>query len=225
MSEKSAKSIFKRGLIILILTSTAAILIYRVYHLEPLKNNRLFLFPNRIQGWIGKELPMEPWVYESLETSFAIMRDYQSPGGDSVNLAIVWYDDKEIAFHSPEACLGGVGNRVNAISEYLLSVAQRGQTQVGRIIADNDRNKLMVLYYYITDGFITANQIDLRKEVLGKRLKMKRSSAAFIRLLMPIAGSSERSQSILEEFLRLSLPLIDDYTDTEKASSNLAPSK
>jgi hypothetical protein len=102
----------KKYLIVITLTLLTSIAIFKVRNIEPLINKKLFSFPMKIGQWTGKKITMEGWVFKSLETPYGILRDYHSPDGETVNLAITWYDDREVAFHAPEACLGGVGDKV-----------------------------------------------------------------------------------------------------------------
>lgn len=168
-----------------------------------------------IGKWNGIEIPMEGWVFASLETPYSILRDYVSPDGGKINLAIVWYDDREIAFHSADACLGGAGNKVTDMSSYRLNIDKNRDFTIGKLLANRLSAQHMVLYYYISDGFLTANQIELRKHIVFKRLKFKRTSAAFIRIMMPIIKDKAETLKTLEDFVRLTLPFVIEYTDTK----------
>ena len=97
-------------------------------------------------------------------------------------------------------------------------MADNKSIKIGRLITDKNNTRQMVLYYYVNDGQITPDQIDLRKKVVLKRLQFKRTSAAFIRILMPIYHNMENTQIILDEFLRTTLPAVIEYTDTKYAS-------
>ena len=156
------------------------------------------------------------WVFESLETPYAILRDYRSLDEEMVNLAIVWYDDKEVAFHAPEACLGGVGNKVKEKSVYHVKINGYQDYPIGKLLVERNKVRLLVLYYFINDSYITPNQVKLRKRILLKRLQFKRTSAAFVRLMMPIIKNQEYTRKALERYLRDIFPIVMEYTDTEK---------
>jgi EpsI family protein len=205
----------KRFLIVIGLTLVASFTVFTVRHAEPLKNERLFQFPKNIGGWVAKEIKMEDWVFESLSTKYAILRDYTSKDGQVVNLAITWYDDKEVAFHSPEACLGGVGSKVKEMTIERINIDHAGEHLIGRIIAESGGTRLLVLYYFITDGYVTPNQTDLRKRILLRRIgNLKRTSAAFVRLMIPIAQSEQRARDVLLDFMRTVFPYTLEFTDT-----------
>jgi len=88
--------------------------------------------------------------------------------------------------------------------------------QIGRLLVERNSRRSLVLYYFITDGYITPSQTELRMKILLKRLSFKRTSAAFVRLMMPITKSQEHTREVLEKYLRLTLPIVTEHTDTPK---------
>ena len=206
----------KKYLIVITLTIITSIAIFKVHNIEPLINKKLFSFPMEIDQWTGRKITMESWVFKSLDTSYAILRDYRSPDGDIVNLAITWYDDREVAFHAPEACLGGVGDKVKEKTVYPILFEKDQNHQIGKLLVERNGQRSLVLYYFVNDGYVTPSQTELRIRVLLKRLRFKRTSAAFVRLMMPITKSREITRGILETYLKQTLPIIKEYTATPK---------
>ena len=201
--------------IVIVLTLLAAILVYEIDNIPSIKNERLTRFPNQIGNWNGQSIHMEEWVFDSLETNYAILKNYFSSDGQQINLAIVWYDDKEIAFHSAAACLGGIGAFVKEDDKHTVTVSGKGEKEISKIIAEQQLLKRVVLYYYISDGYITGSQKKLRAHILKKRIKFKRSSAAFVRIMAVIQKSEMETTNLLEKFLVETLPIVDAYTKTE----------
>jgi EpsI family protein len=204
--------------IVIIATTVAAAFIHIIHNTNPIKNESLLRFPLSFGLWSGKNIPMEKWVYDSLETPYAILRDYTFSDSATVNLAVVWYDDREIAFHAPEACLGGYGNKVKEKNNYILKISSGEKFPLGKMIVERGDQKFIVLYYFINDGFVTHNQILLRTKIMNKRLKLKRTSAAFIRLMISIPDDKEKSRRILEKFFEESIEIIINYTNTPRSA-------
>ena len=216
-------SAYKPHIIIIILTLVTAIIVKTVHNSAPIKNQKLFDFPAIIEKWEGIKIPMEDWVFKSLETPYSILRDYTSPEGEKINLAIVWYDDREIAFHGAAACLGGAGNKVTEMNLYKFNIDKDHNFNIGKLVTNKSNLQRLVLYYYISDGFLTADQIELRKHILFKRLKFKRTSAAFIRIMMPVTKNKETTRNKLEAFVKATLPFVVEYTDTKQVSGYSPP--
>jgi len=205
----------KRILIIAVLTLAATGVINHVVNISPLKNEDLFKFPQKIGKWHGKNIPMENRIFESLETPYAILRNYHSAKGEKINLAIVWYDDKEIAFHSAASCLGSSGDKVKEDGPYEINLADNKSINIARLITNKFNVTNLVLYYYVNDGFITGSQVTLRWNVIKQKLYFKRTSAAFVRMMMKINKNRENTMKILEDFLKISLPIVVEYTHTD----------
>ena len=212
--------IYRRFLVVIILTIITATIVFHIENIEPFKNEMLFQFPMQIDQWSGENIPMEERIFESLETPYAILRNYHSIKGKVINFSIVWYSDKEVAFHSAAACLGGTGNLVKVDELYDIKTQNKQIYRIGRIIADRYTHKNIVLYYYVSDGYISGNQIEIRKHVMMKRLSFKRASAAFVRIMMPVENKLEVTNAILEDFFLKTLDDVVKYTDTNIAMKN-----
>jgi len=201
----------RRIVTVIVLTVLTTAAVQYVHRIEPLTNEKLFDFPLQIGEWRGRDIPMEEWVFESLETDYAILRDYSLRDGNVVNLAVVWYDDKEIAFHAVEACLGGVGNKVKEKSQQV--VAHKDESlMLGKLLVERSDQRLLVLYFYVSDGYVSPSQIEVRKHVLFRRLMMQRASAALVRIMISVNTDVQISQAVLERFVQETYPMLIDYT-------------
>ncbi len=201
-------------ILIIIITLVAALLVYKANSAEPLTNPRFFDFPLTINDWHGRDIPMGDYVYKGIETRYLFLRDYYSPRYSTpVNLSIVWFDDTNIAFHTPEACLGGVGDRV--IEDSIIKVKLNGKEyKIGKFITNLGGARSLVLYFFDVDGYITTSQVDIRLRVLLKRLAFKRTSASFVRIMAPIKTDEAHTMKICLDFLRDIFPFVPQYTYT-----------
>ncbi len=203
-------------IVVIILTSIAAGLVFAANNTEPFQNNKFYDFPLEIGDWKGREIAMSDYVYQGIETQYLFLRNYYSPRYNTpVNLSIVWFDDTNIAFHAPEACLGGVGNTVKEKTTTNMNI--NGQNlEIGKLIVGlNNQQQQMVLYYFDVDGYITTSQTDIRLHVLKKRLLLKRASASFIRIMAPITNDQDVDMDMMKDFLLDLNPIIPEYTYTD----------
>ncbi len=202
-------------LIAIFLTAVAAVVVFQANRIEPIENKRLYDFPPVIGEWKAQEIVMDKYIYESLETPYAFLRDYFSSRYPyPVNFSIVWFDDRNIAIHAPESCLGGVGNFVK--EKGTVRVRLDREYDINKLMVGNNGTKQVVLYFYDEDGYITTSQSSLRWRVLLKRLQFKRSSVSFIRLMAPIIGSEEETIKTMQAFLNSAYPFIPEYTYTDR---------
>jgi EpsI family protein len=204
--------------IVITVTLIASGLISTMNRDEPLKNERFFDFPLSIGDWKGRDIPMSDYVYKGIETPYLFLRDYSSPRFNApVNLSIVWFDDTNIAFHTPEACLGGVSNEVKGKGKIYVKLDK--EYEMEKFITNLGGTDYLVLYFFDVDGFITTRQSDIRMRVLYKRLVFKRASATFVRLMAPVHTNEQETSKCLLAFLRLIYPLLPDYMYTKAATS------
>ncbi|OQA53589.1 MAG: hypothetical protein BWY45_02963 [Euryarchaeota archaeon ADurb.Bin294] len=207
-----------RYLIVIIITALAAALVIWADRISAIENKKFYDFPLVIGQWYGRQVPMEDYVYQSLETNYALLRNYSSPHYLlPVNLSIVWFDDRNISFHAPEACLGGVGNLVKTKGTTRVSLGH--ERDVGKLVVEQNGMRQVVIYFFDEDGYITMSQSALRLRVLMKRLRFKRSSVSFIRIMAPIAGSETETMSAIQAFLQEMYPLVPDYLYIDRATS------
>jgi len=203
-------------LITIALTTVAAVLVLAVNNARPFPNSRFFDFPLVIGDWKGRDIQMSDYVYQLIETRYLFLRDYQSPRYDEpVNLSIVWFDDTDIAFHAPEACLGGVGHKVKEKTTAIVNINGSDHTLGKLAVGNADGSNTIVLYYFDVDGYWTTSQADIRLHILGKRLLFKRASASFIRLMAPVATSEEDAIAMIRDFLETAVPAMPHYLHTE----------
>ena len=196
------------------LTAATGALVLCLAFAAPLRNDKLFSFPLALGDWHGTESAMEDWVFESLETEFAFMRDYTSPRfSRGVNLAMVWYDDRNVGFHAPEACLGGVGNTVTSMSpvELQLDVPWRAV----RLLARQGRQVYVVLYFYMVGDEVALNAFEVRWALLKRRLQAKRGAAVLVRLMTPIRTTEPEADAVLADFLNRIRTYIPEHSDPD----------
>lgn len=184
----------------------------------PLENARFFDFPMTVDGWKGENIPMSDYVYKGIETKYLFLRNYTSKEfAQPVNLSVVWFDDRNLAFHTPESCLGGVGISVADKDTVKMNINGR-EYNIARMIVDLDGRKELVLYYFDVDGKITTSSSMIRVHTLLRRLSFKRSSASFVRLMAAIEPDEKKTMDELNVFLKSIAPILPSYTHTDLIS-------
>jgi EpsI family protein len=204
-----------RFIIVIVITLLTGGVIAKISFEPPLENKKFFDFPMIIGDWKGEEVPMADYVFASLETKYFFLRNYRSEKySQPVNLSIVWFDDRNIAFHAPEACLGGVG--INIVEQSSIKVKLNGRDyEINKLIVNYNNVKQLVLYFFDVDGEITTSQSVIRLNILKRRLELKRASATFVRLMAPIENNEKKISEEMLDFLNAFYPLLPLYTSTD----------
>jgi EpsI family protein len=204
-----------RFIIVIVLTILTAGFIAKISYESPIENILLFNFPMVIGDWKGEEVPMADYVYASLETKYSFLRNYRSYRyALPVNLSLVWFDDRVVAFHAPEECLGGIG--INIIEQSFIKVKLNGMDyEINKLVVNYNNIKQLVLYFFDVEGKVTTRQSIIRLNILKRRLEFKRASATFIRLMAPINNNEEKTTKEILDFLNSIYPLLSLYTYTD----------
>ncbi len=203
--------------VVIVLTLVTACLVAVVDRVKPLRNERLFDFPMTIGQWSGRDIPMADYVYRGIETPYLILRDYTSQrDGSRVNLSIVWFDDTNIAFHAPEACLGGISQEVK--EEGLVRMTLGREYDMKKFVTNLSGTDYLVIYFFDVDGHITTSQSGIRWYVMLKRLVFRRASASFVRVMAPVVEGEKQTMDLLIGFLRDIHGLIPEYTYTDRVA-------
>jgi len=203
-------------LLVVVLTGSLAVWVHGWSDLPPIENERFFALPMRMGEWVGTDIEMSDYVYAGIETSYLLLRNYRNVHhGRVVNLALVWFDDRNIAFHTPEACLTGVTDRISRTE--VRRVALGGEEiRMGEVVVDRQGGKSLALYYFDVDGSKTLSQSGIRLAVLKKRFRFERASASFIRCMTPVDRDVNEARETLLEFMKVLHPVLPDHTYTTR---------
>lgn len=184
-------------LLISILAVTGLIAIgLNYFGAKPATDVDLSTIPIKVNGWLGKEIPVEADVNAILETESILMREYRK-GNDKIWLAIVYYKDSKVSLHLPESCYTGQGSQI----------VERGTEKINdQIIANKfvlkgDKGNQIVLYYFESGDYRTHSYQSLRWNMILNRLKRKSNSGALVRYSIPIGQDQEASQEKLKNFI------------------------
>jgi len=198
-------------------TLLCALLVLRLGRTPPIPNTKLFDFPFRIGEWLGTDIAMDDYVYDGIETPYLFMRDYRNlRDGRVVNLALVWFDDTNVAFHTPESCFSGASTRI--VASLPIRVPVGGRTmELQEVVLERGGAEILALYFFDADGVETLSQSRLRIEVLRRRLLLRRASASFVRVMAAVPGGDRAgARRLLTSFLADALPLLPGYTHTDR---------
>ena len=159
--------------------------------------------PHVIGEWRGKDLSLEPSVYELLETKTIIHRQY-TLNGTTLLLSIVYYPQTKVDFHAPESCLGGQGIQTRTSSRTInLSVGGRPVSlDINEIVWGKGSNESLVYYFYKAGSFVGNSYIRLRLALALNKFASTEKSGSLVRVSIPVYFSDYgKAESALRAFL------------------------
>lgn len=146
----------------------------------PAEESSVCSLPMEIDGWKGRDLPVEERSYQILETRNLILREYEK-NGKKVYIYLIYSSDNRKVSHPPEVCFEGSG----------VTIIRKNRVKMPLDGADITANKLIVerggivnvvVYWYKAGNFYTANYMKQQAAIALHALKFKRTSGALIRV-------------------------------------------
>ena len=162
--------------------------------------------PLMVDQWVGREVAVEDYVKQILETDDVIQRNYVNPldGFGIIQLAVVFSPDNRRVAHPPEVCYKAAGWEVNNKS----IVEVMGLPPMVRLIMAYGGQRDMVLYCYKAGPEMTANYYRQQFNIALNQLLMRSTSSALIRISASIEVDETTTQARLSGFARQLLPEI-----------------
>jgi len=178
-------------------------------------------FPNLIQGWKGESLPpMDAKILAILGADDILNRVYAAPDRAAAGLYIGFYNSQRQgdSIHSPMNCLPGAGWEPVSRSTVALPVTVGGRTETvdaNRYVIEKGANRQLVLYWYQSHGRTVANEYWSKLYLIRDAVRLNRTDAALVRVIVPIDPRAENGETIAErqagDFVRAMFPLLPDY--------------
>lgn len=168
-----------------------------------------FEIPLRIGDWIGQEIEVKKDVLDILEADTVLIRFYNK-GNDQIWFAVVYYKDNQVGFHTPEACFGGLGNKVFKekdrkfyIDELKESVVLNQRKYIG-----NKGDKILY-YFYETGDYLTKSYINTRIKMMTEQIKFKKPAVGLFEMYANIIeGNEDDARKKLDDFVQKLIPIV-----------------
>ena len=175
--------------------------------------SNLAALPYAIQEWTGTQGPPLDEETERILSADAILnRTYTAADGTPIGLYVAYYARQRpgVSIHSPLHCLPGTG--WEAIDVSTLNLAARGAAPgaVRRIIVRKNERLALVLYWYALHGRTIASEVTSKLVLLADSVRLHRSDAALVRLVVPIGASVAAADEHGMAFARELAPRMND---------------
>ncbi len=145
-----------------------------------------------------------------LPTATSIGR-IRARAGAPIGLYVAFYAGQKPgdSIHSPLNCLPGTGWEPEAVSTVSMARPDGSIGTARRMIVRKDDQQAFVLYWYQVHGRMLANEWVSKLHLLVDGVRMHRTDAALVRIVVPMAGSSEMAEAQAMSFARALIPPLD----------------
>jgi len=205
---------FRYVIVTLLLTVTAFMVYILRYDSSPDDETGLAILqtiPMQVGKWKGQDVFLDETVYEILATRAIIHRSFISEKGDNVFLSVVHYHDTKVDFHTPEACLGGRGEKTTKTTKTitLFTGDQQRTFNIAEIIATRASGQTLTYYFFKSGLFLGENYIKMRLSIAANKLSRNDTRGSLIRISTSlIPGNKLVAEALLINFLEEILPYV-----------------
>jgi EpsI family protein len=164
----------------------------------PLAPPNLAALPYAFDGWRGAEAPaLDDETLRILAADDVLNRTYAGTDNTPIGLYVAYYARQKpgVSIHSPLHCLPGTGWEALAVDTLAFSPAESSGGTIRRMVVGKGLDRALVLYWYSLHGRIIASEVTTKVMQLADSIRLHRSDAAMVRIVVPIEGSVEAADA------------------------------
>ncbi|HEV8347291.1 MAG TPA: EpsI family protein [Vicinamibacterales bacterium] len=177
-----------------------------------------------VGGWKGTDgKPLDAKSVDELGADAYLTREYSAGAGAPIGVYIAFYGAQRpgVSVHSPLHCLPGTGwepldvrtldvssREAGASGVNLRGAGAPGVNKVRRLVVRKNRDRAVVLYWYAVHGRVIAGEAISKLWLLHDSIRLGRSDAALVRIVVPVTESVEASERRGLAFTRDLLPYL-----------------
>jgi EpsI family protein len=173
-------------------------------------------FPTQIDGWTSRDVVISDDIRRILGNGDFLQRIYgRSPDEPPIDFLLAYFPTQRTgsSIHSPKNCLPGSGWEPIESSHTALQVPSGKSILVNRYILQRGSSKLLVLYWYQSQGRSVASEYWAKFYLVVDAIGRNRSDGALVRIITSMGrdeGPANAQQRAIE-FTAHILPLLDTY--------------
>jgi len=172
-------------------------------------------FPAEFAGWAkrGADARFDAATEAILRADDYVSRDYTDASGRLASLYVGYYGTQRTGatYHSPLNCLPGSGWTLDEPATVEIKPAARPAFEANRYVIRNGSQSMLLLYWYQGRGRATASEYWDKVYTVVDSIRLRRSDAAMVRVLVPVTGSDEEAFETAARFAAEAAPLLSPY--------------
>jgi len=179
------------------------------------KRHELKNFPVELGTWkqAGVDRRFDAETMNVLRASDYLLRDYSPSNGPAANLYIGYYATQRdgASYHSPLNCLPGAG--WSMVDPALVSIRMPdGKSFVAnKYVIQNGSTRELMIYWYQGRGRTIASEYWGKIYTVLDSVRMRRSDAAMVRVMVPITSSDAVALESAKEFAALTFEVLPEF--------------
>ena len=177
---------------VLLALATSALLYGRGDHDRQVLRTPLSQLPRQVDGWTGRDRPLDARVLQVLGDGEFLSRLYSSPtSGSSVDVFIGYFPSQRSgsSIHSPQNCLPGSGWYFASSQRDTITGDDGQPYHVGEYVISNGSQRQYVIYWYQAHGRSVASEYWAKFFLIKDAITLSRTDGALVRVITPFAAN------------------------------------
>jgi len=173
-------------------------------------------FPTEFAGWSrrGSDARFDAATEAILRADDYVSRDYADASGRVASLYVGYYGTQRTGatYHSPLNCLPGSGWSLDEPAAVEIRPADgRAPFEANRYVIRNAGQSMILVYWYQGRGRATASEYWDKVYTVVDSVRLRRSDAAMVRVLVPVTRSEQEALETAAGFAAEAAPLLPPY--------------
>jgi EpsI family protein len=161
-------------------------------------------FPAQVGGWkqVGADGHFDTQTLSVLRATDYLLRDYSVDQGRTANLYVGYYATQRdgASYHSPLNCLPGAGWNMVDPAMVTISLPNGQNFLANKYVIENGGHRQLMIYWYQGRGRIIASEYWGKIYTVLDSVRLRRSDAAMVRVMVPITASDPVALESAKEF-------------------------
>jgi EpsI family protein len=190
------------------------VLLHGVSHGEPVPLRQpLGYLPTAMDGWQGRDDPLEARIVSALGVSDYINRAYMGSDGQPVGLYVSYYRSQRSGetVHSPKNCLPGAGWEAVRAGRLRIQMAGVPAIVVNEYLVEKGPAQYLVLYWYQAHGRVIASEYSGKAWLVFDAITRNRTDGALVRVLTPTRNGEDQARARVVQFVQALYPRLNTF--------------
>lgn len=204
------------GLLLLVLVMSGILVNGWAYLGEArVERQELRNFPIELGAWkqAGVDGRFDAETMSVLRASDYLLRDYRLSQGPAANLYIGYYATQRdgASYHSPLNCLPGAGWSMQDPELVSINLADGKTFMANKYVIQNGSTRELMIYWYQGRGRTIASEYWGKIYTVLDSVRLRRSDAAMVRVMVPITVSDTAALESAREFAAVTSEVLPEF--------------
>jgi EpsI family protein len=203
------------ALVVLLVLAGGVINFWEVAGEARVSRRPLAEFPAEFDGWLrrGPDARFDAATEAVLRADDYVTRDYTDARGQLVSFYVGYYATQRTGatYHSPLNCLPGSGWSLDEPVTVEIRPEGRPAFEANQYVIRNGAQSMLLIYWYQGRGRATASEYWDKVYTVIDSVRLRRSDAAMVRVLVPVAGSEAEAMETAARFAAAAAPHLSPF--------------